>query len=43
MSPPVRYLVHSDGRFGVTFGDSFLDVSPSPHHLIEGHALMDGA
>jgi len=41
VSSPVRYLVHTDGRFGVTFDGSFLEVSPSMSHLIEGHALMD--
>ncbi|MET3423819.1 hypothetical protein BJ973_003031 [Actinoplanes tereljensis] len=41
VSSPVRYLVHTDGRFGVTLGGSFLEVSPSIYHLIESHALMD--
>ncbi|MEV6964400.1 hypothetical protein AB0M47_04725 [Hamadaea sp. NPDC051192] len=41
VSSPVRYLVHTDGRFGVTLGGGFLDVSPSLYHMIEAHALMD--
>lgn len=41
VSSPVRYLVHTDGRFGVTLGGSFLEASPSIYHMIEAHALMD--
>ncbi len=41
VSSPVRFLVHVDGRFGVSQGGSFLEVSPSIYHLIESHALMD--
>jgi hypothetical protein len=41
VSSPVRYLMHTDGRFGVTLGGPFLEVSPSLYHMIEGHALMD--
>jgi hypothetical protein len=41
VSSPVSYLVHTDGRFGVSAGGPFLEVSPSIYHLIEGHALMD--
>lgn len=41
VSAPVAHLVHTDGRVGVHAGGSFLEVSPSIHHLIEGHALMD--
>ncbi|MDG4809562.1 hypothetical protein O7634_22670 [Micromonospora sp. WMMD1120] len=41
VSSPVSYLVHTDGRFGVSDGGSFLDVCPSIAHLIEGHALLD--
>lgn len=41
VSSPTRYLVHTDRRFGVTLGGSFLEVSPSIYHLIEAHALMD--
>jgi hypothetical protein len=41
VSSPVRYLVHTDGRFGVTLGGSFLQISPSIYHLVEAHALMD--
>jgi hypothetical protein len=41
VSSPVRYLVHTDGRFGVTFGGPFLEVSPSIYHMIESHALTD--
>jgi hypothetical protein len=31
VSSPVRYLVHTDGRFGVTLGGPFLEVRPSIH------------
>jgi hypothetical protein len=41
VSSPVRYLVHTDGHFGVTISGSFLQVSPSIYHMIEAHALMD--
>ena len=41
VSSPVFYLVHTDGRFGVSAGGPFLDVSPSINHLIDSHALMD--
>jgi len=41
VSSPVSYLVHTDGRFGVSAGGPFLEVCPSINHLIEGHALMD--
>ncbi|WP_157740150.1 hypothetical protein [Micromonospora auratinigra] len=41
VSSPVRYLVHTDGRFGVRAGGPFLEVCPSVPHLIEGHALLD--
>jgi hypothetical protein len=41
VSSPVRYLVHTDGRFGVTSGGPFLEVNPSIYHMIESHALMD--
>ncbi|BBH68082.1 hypothetical protein ACTI_47670 [Actinoplanes sp. OR16] len=41
VASPVRYLAHTDGRFGVSAGGPFLEVSPSFSHLIEGHALMD--
>lgn len=41
VSSPVRYLVHTDGRFGVTYGGPFLGVSPSICHMIESHALTD--
>ncbi|XVU20991.1 hypothetical protein ACQPZJ_27395 [Actinoplanes sp. CA-054009] len=41
VSSPVRYLVHTDGRFGITVGGPFLEVSPSIYHMIECHALMD--
>jgi hypothetical protein len=41
VSSPVFYRVHADGRFGVSAGGSFLEASPSVHHMIEGHALMD--
>lgn len=41
VSSPVRYLVHTDGRFGVTAGGPFLEVSPSIQHMIESHALTD--
>jgi hypothetical protein len=41
VSSPVRYLVRSDGRFGVTLGGPFLEVSPSIYHMIESHALTD--
>ncbi|WP_179855689.1 hypothetical protein [Paractinoplanes atraurantiacus] len=41
VSSPVRHLVHTDGRFGVTFGGPFLEVSPSINHMIESHALLD--
>jgi hypothetical protein len=42
VSSPVSYRVHADGRFGVSAQGSFLEVSPSIDHLIEGHALLDG-
>jgi hypothetical protein len=41
VSSPVRYLVHTDGRFGVTSSGPFLEVNPSIYHMIESHALMD--
>ena len=41
VSSPVRYLVHTDGRFGVLADGPFLEVSPSVDHMIESHALMD--
>ncbi|MET7402858.1 hypothetical protein ABZS66_56200 [Dactylosporangium sp. NPDC005572] len=41
VSSPVSYLVHTDGRFGVSAGGPFLEASPLINHLIEGHALMD--
>jgi hypothetical protein len=41
VSSPVRYLVHTDGRFGVMLDGPFLEVSPSIDHMIESHALMD--
>ncbi|MBM2620682.1 hypothetical protein JIG36_34795 [Actinoplanes sp. LDG1-06] len=41
VSSPVRYLVHTDGRCGVSLGGPFLEVNPSINHMIEGHALMD--
>ncbi|GAB2621987.1 hypothetical protein Aab01nite_76960 [Paractinoplanes abujensis] len=41
VSSPVRHVLHTDGRFGVTDGGAFLEACPSICHLIEGHALMD--
>ncbi|MFG2697305.1 hypothetical protein [Kitasatospora sp. NPDC048407] len=42
VSSPVRYLVHTDGRVGVTDGGgTFLEVAPSIPALIESHALTD--
>jgi len=41
VSSPVRYLVHTDGRFGIMLDGPFLEVSPSIDHMIESHALMD--
>lgn len=41
VSAPVRYLQHTDGRFGVTDSGEFIPVFPTMAHLIESHALMD--
>ncbi|MFC7331087.1 hypothetical protein [Marinactinospora rubrisoli] len=41
VSSPVRSLVHTDGRVGVSDGGPFAEVAPSVAHMIEGHALMD--
>ncbi|MFQ3560181.1 hypothetical protein QZN11_25740 [Streptomyces gramineus] len=42
VSSPVRYLVHTDGRVGVTDGGgTFLEIAPSLPALIESHALTD--
>lgn len=41
VSSPVRYLQHTDGRFGVTDADAFIPVHPTMLSLIEHHALLD--
>ncbi|GAA2121089.1 hypothetical protein GCM10009780_81430 [Actinomadura alba] len=41
VSSPVRYLQHTDGRFGVSDSDRFIPVYPTMLHLIESHALLD--
>jgi hypothetical protein len=41
VSSPVRYLMRTDGRVGVTCGGPFLEASPSIYHMIESHALTD--
>jgi hypothetical protein len=41
VSSPVRFLVHTDGRVGVSDGGPFIDIAPSVPHLIESHAIMD--
>ncbi|MEW2354555.1 hypothetical protein [Spirillospora sp. NPDC029432] len=41
VSSPVGFLVHTDGRVGVTDGGPFLEIAPSVPALIEGHAVMD--
>ncbi|WP_149260453.1 hypothetical protein [Actinomadura sp. K4S16] len=41
VSSPVRFLIHTDGRVGVSDGGPFIEVADSVPHLIEGHAVMD--
>ncbi|GII59838.1 hypothetical protein Pth03_82270 [Planotetraspora thailandica] len=41
VSSPVRFLIHTDGRMGVSDGGPFLEVASSVTHLIESHAVMD--
>lgn len=41
VSSPVRYLQHTDGRFGVTDSTAFIPVHPTMLSLIEHHALVD--
>lgn len=41
VSSPVRFVLHTDGRVGVSDGGPFIEVAPSIRHLIEGHAIMD--
>lgn len=41
VSTPVRFLVHTDGRVGVSNGGPFIEVAASLPQLIESHAVMD--
>ena len=41
VSSPVSYLVHCDGRVGVSGGGPFLEAWSSLHHMIEDHTLVD--
>lgn len=41
VSSPVRHVLHADGRAGFRVTDRFLEISSSPYHLIESHALVD--
>ncbi|MGK5554740.1 hypothetical protein ACSNOI_24295 [Actinomadura kijaniata] len=41
VSAPVGFLVHTDGRVGVSDGGAFIEVASSVVQLIEGHAVMD--
>ncbi|XRQ08670.1 hypothetical protein ACN3XK_71270 [Actinomadura welshii] len=41
VSTPVRFLVHTDGRVGVSDGGPFIEVASSVPQLIESHAVMD--
>ncbi|GAA3948559.1 hypothetical protein GCM10023085_33570 [Actinomadura viridis] len=41
VSSPVRFLIHTDGRVGVSDGGPFIEVAASVPQLIESHAIMD--
>lgn len=41
VSSPVRFLMHTDGRVGVSDGGPFLEIASSATQLIESHAMMD--
>ncbi|MGI5170875.1 hypothetical protein ACQEU3_41640 [Spirillospora sp. CA-253888] len=41
VSTPVRFLVHTDGRVGLSDGGAFIEVASSVVQLIESHAVMD--